>query len=122
MKLRQVLKSKIHMARVTGTVLRYGGSVGIASDLLEASDMLPGERVQVLNFNNGKRLETYIIEEEAGSGTIALYGPAARCASPGDMVSIISYLFAEEEDIKTLKPLTVTLDEKNKIKGENNES
>ena len=118
MRLRQVLKSKIHMGQVTGTVLEYGGSVGIDSSLLSASDMLPGERVQVLNFNNGQRIETYIIEEEAGSGTIALYGPAARCAQAGDRISIISYLFADDEEIKKLKPKTIVLDRENKIREE----
>lgn len=116
MRLRQVLKSKLHMGKVTKTVLRYGGSVGIDSSLLSASDMMPGERVQVLNFNNGERIETYIIEEPAGSGIIALYGPAARRAQNGDMISIISYLFADEEEIKKLEPKTVVLDENNKIK------
>ncbi len=117
MKLRQVLKSKIHMATVTENLLEYGGSVGIDSALLKASDMLPGERVQVLNFNNGKRIETYIIEEPPGSGTIALYGPAARCAYKGDRVSIISYIFADDEDIKSLKPTNIVLDENNGIRG-----
>ena len=118
MRLRQVLKSKIHMGKVTNTVLEYGGSVGIDSALLAASDMLPGERVQVLNFNNGQRIETYIIGEEAGSGIVALYGPAARCAQAGDRVSIISYLFADDEEIKKLASKTIVLDESNRIKGE----
>ncbi len=117
MKLRQVLKSKIHMGKTTKTVLEYGGSVGIDSTLLAAADMIPGERVQVLNFNNGKRIETYIIEEPPGSGTIALYGPAARCAYKGDRVSIISYIFAEDEDIKSLKPANIVLDKNNRIRG-----
>lgn len=118
MKLRQALKSKLHMCTLTKTILEYGGSVGIDASLLEASDMLPGERVQVLNFENGERIETYIIEEPAGSGVIALYGPAARRAQPGDRVSIISYVLADEEEIKKLKPATVVLDEQNRIKGE----
>ncbi len=118
MKLRQVLKSKLHMGKVTKTVLRYGGSVGIDSSLLSASDMVPGERVQVLNFNNGERIETYIIEEPAGSGVIALYGPAARRAQAGDRVSVISYLFADDGEIEKLEPKAVVLDENNRIKGD----
>lgn len=118
MKLRQVLKSKLHMGKVTKTVLQYGGSVGIDSSLLSASDMVAGERVQVLNFNNGERIETYIIEEPAGSGIIALYGPAARRAQTGDTVSIISYLFADDVEIEKLEPKTIVLDENNQIKGE----
>ncbi len=118
MRLRHVLKSKIHMAKVTKTVFEYGGSVGIDAALLSPCDMLPGERVQVLNFNNGQRIETYIIEEEAGSGILALYGPAARCAQAGDRVSIISYLFADDEEIEKLEPKTIVLDENNRIRGE----
>lgn len=117
MKLIQALKSKLHMGKITKTVLEYCGSVGIDSSLLEASDMTAGERVQVLNFNNGERIETYIIEEPAGSGVICLYGPAARRAEPGDMVSVISYVFADEEEIRNLRPKTVVLDANNRIQG-----
>jgi aspartate 1-decarboxylase len=125
MKLIQALKSKLHMGAITGTVLEYSGSVGIDSSLISAAGMLPGERVQVLNFNNGERIETYIIEEPSGSGIIALYGPAARCAYKGDRVSIISYLFAEEDEIRNLKPKNLILDENNRItnpEGENDET
>jgi aspartate 1-decarboxylase len=90
--------------------------VGIDQSLLLKSDMIPGEKVQVLNFNNGERFETYIIEEKENSGIIALYGPAARLGAIGDRLCILSYLFASEEEIKTLKPKIVFVDEEHKTK------
>ncbi len=117
MQLRQVLKSKIHMARVTGTVLDYEGSIGIDAAIIDAADMMPGERVQVLNFNNGERIETYIIEEEKGSGSVTLYGPAARRAQAGDKISILSYIFSDEEGFKSFETRKITLDSQNRIKG-----
>ena len=95
-----VLKSKIHRARVTETKLNYEGSLGLDRELMEAADILPGERVQVVNLNNGARLETYVIEEEAGSGTVCLKGPAARLGQVGDEIIVISYAFMSEEEIK----------------------
>jgi len=113
---RQVLKSKIMNAILTKRVLNYEGSVGIDRSLLLKSDMIPGERVQVLNFNNGQRFETYIIEEKEHSGIIALYGPAARLGEVGDKLCIISYLFASDHEIEMLKPKIVLADEENRTK------
>jgi aspartate 1-decarboxylase len=112
---RQVLKSKIMNAILTKKELNYEGSVGIDKSLLSKSDMIPGEKVQVLNFNNGQRFETYIIEEEENSGIIALYGPAARLGEIGDKLCIISYLFASDSEIKTFKSKIVLVDKNRKI-------
>jgi len=117
MELRHILKSKIHMAAITKTVLDYGGSIGIDSAILEASGIIANERVQVLNFNNGQRIETYVIEEEKNSGTVALYGPAARCGSPGDRISILSYVLADEETAKKIKPVIIMLNGENRVGG-----
>ncbi len=113
--LRQFLSSKIHMAKITKTVLCYEGSVGIDSKLLTESGILPNERVQVLNLNNGQRLETYVIEEKENSGTIALYGPAARRGQVGDRVCIISYALVDENDLKKVNPKKIIVDENNRI-------
>ncbi len=115
--LRQFLKSKIHMAKITKTVLNYEGSIGIDGKLLSESDIMPSEKVQVLNFNNGQRFETYVIEEEKGSGIIALYGPAARCGRTGDRVCILSYALIDKEDDKEIKIRKIVVDENNCIKG-----
>jgi len=114
--LRQVLRSKIHNAKITKKELYYEGSIGIDKVLLLKSDILPGEKVQVLNFNNGARFETYVIEEKENSGEIALYGPAARQAELGDKVCIISYGLAEDGEVKSIKPEVILLDDNNKIK------
>jgi aspartate 1-decarboxylase len=111
---RQVLKSKIQNAVLTKKELNYAGSVGIDRSLLLKSDMIPGEKVQVLNFNNGQRFETYIIEEKENSGIIALYGPAARLSEIGDKLCILSYFFVGENEIETIKPKIVFVDDKNK--------
>lgn len=112
-----MLKSKIHRATLTGTELDYEGSIAIDRDLLEAADMLPGEQVQVLNVNSGSRLITYIIEAEAGSGTVLLNGPAARLAVPGDLVIVITYCTMTDEEIASHKPIVVLVDEKNHIRN-----
>jgi aspartate 1-decarboxylase len=114
--LRQILKSKLQNVILTKKELHYSGSIGIDQTLLIQSDMLPGEKVQVLNFNNGQRFETYIIEEKADSGVIALYGPAARLAEIGDKICVISYVFANEDEYKMIKPKIIIIDEGNKIK------
>jgi len=113
--LRQMLKAKIHGACITKRILDYNGSIGIDRALLLASDILPGEKVQVLNFNNGKRLETYVIEEPANSGIIALYGPAARCGEIGDKLCIISYVFVSDDEVNQVAAKTVSVDANNKI-------
>lgn len=116
MQLRQVIKSKIHNAIITETTLHYNGSIGIDKALLEKSNIIPGERVQVLNFNNGERFETYAIEEKENSGKIALYGPAAKRGKAGDKLCIVSYLLITDDEIGKIKKQVVILDEKNRIK------
>lgn len=108
-------KGKIHRATITEANLNYVGSVTIDSDLLEASGILPGERVQIVNNNNGSRLETYTIKGEAGSGMICLNGAAARLVQPGDNVIIIAYCWIDQEEAKVLEPKVVFVDENNKI-------
>ncbi|MDZ7626291.1 MAG: aspartate 1-decarboxylase [Ignavibacteriaceae bacterium] len=112
---REMLKSKIHRVTVTEAELYYEGSITVDKDLLEAADILPYEKVQVLNFNNGSRLDTYTIEGASGSGTICLNGPAARFGSVGDEVIIVSYVHLPEESAKKFKPKLVMVDKKNKI-------
>ncbi len=112
---RFMLRSKIHRATLTQTDLNYEGSITIDRDLLEAAEMLPGEQVHVLNLNNGERLITYTIEGAAGSGTMLLNGPAARLGVPGDLIIVISYGLATDEEAKTLRPLVVRVDENNRI-------
>ncbi len=111
-----MLKSKIHRATLTGTELHYVGSITIDKTLLEAADMLPGEQVQVVNVNSGARLITYIIEGEAGSGTVLLNGPAARLGVPGDLVIVLTYCTMTDEEIATHKPIVVHVDESNRIR------
>jgi aspartate 1-decarboxylase len=111
---RFMLKSKIHRATLTGTELDYEGSIAIDRDLIAAADMLPGEQVHVLNVNNGQRLVTYVIEAPAGSGTILLNGPAARLGVTGDKVVIITYCAVDEEAAKSLRPIVVHVDERNR--------
>jgi aspartate 1-decarboxylase len=112
---RQVLESKIQNAILTKKELNYYGSIGIDKFLMEQSDLIPGEKVQVLNFNNGQRFETYLIEEEPHSGIIALYGPAARLGEVGDKLCIISCVFITESELKTTESKIVTVNQKNKI-------
>ena len=111
----QMFKSKIHRATVTEANLNYVGSITIDSDLMEAVNMLEGERVQIVNNNNGERLETYIIKGESGSGVICLNGAAARKAEIGDTVIIIAYAWMDEEKARTYKPSVVFPDENNRI-------
>ena len=113
---RIMLKSKIHRATLTATDLHYEGSIGIDTNLLKAADILPGEQVHVLNLNNGNRLVTYAIEAAAGSGTIMLNGPAARCGMPGDVVVIIAYANLNDDEASVFKPNILLVDEQNKIK------
>jgi aspartate 1-decarboxylase len=112
---REMLKSKIHRVTVTQAELYYEGSITVDKDLLQAANILPYEKVQVLNFNNGSRLDTYAIEGTAGSGTICLNGPAARFGSIGDEIIIVSYFHLPDEDAKKHKPKVVLVDKKNKI-------
>ncbi|MEW6698015.1 MAG: aspartate 1-decarboxylase [Bacillota bacterium] len=110
-----MFKSKIHRATVTEANLNYVGSITIDKELMQAAGILPNEKVQVVNNNNGARLETYVIEGKAGSGIICLNGAAARQAQPGDTVIIIAYTMLEEREARTYKPKVVMVDHRNKI-------
>lgn len=112
--LREVLKSKIQGATINKTRLNYQGSIGIDKNIMEKANIVAGEKVQVLNLNNGERLETYVIEEQKGSQLISLYGPAARKGQVGDKVHILSYVLADDEGMKELKPRVVWVDESNR--------
>jgi aspartate 1-decarboxylase len=111
----EVLKSKIHRAVLTQADLNYVGSIAIDEDLMDAANMIEGEKVHILNVNNGERLETYIIKGPRGSGSVCLNGPAARKAAVGDFVIIISYAHLEFEEAKRYKPFLVFPRENNKL-------
>lgn len=100
----EVVKSKIHRVKVTGADLQYIGSVTIDEDLMDAANIIQGEKVQIVNINNGERLETYAIPGPRKSGEITLNGPAARKVAKGDIVIIISYGILDFEEAKTFKP------------------
>ena len=110
----EVLKSKIHCAQVTQVNLNYIGSITIDEDLMDAANMIEGEKVQIVNNNNGERFETYIIKGERGSGCICLNGAAARKVVVGDTVIIISYALMDFEEAKTFRP-SVIFPENNKV-------
>lgn len=112
---RTMFKSKIHRAIVTEANLNYMGSITIDSELMEAADILPNEKVQVVNNNNGARFETYVIEGTRGSRTICLNGAAARLVQPGDSVIIITYVLMSNEECKTFQPKMVFVDDENRI-------
>ncbi|KOR89424.1 aspartate 1-decarboxylase [Paenibacillus solani] len=112
---REMHKSKIHRAVVTEANLNYVGSITIDQDILDASNILENEKVQVVNINNGARLETYVITGPRGSGIVCLNGAAARLVQPGDLVIIISYAMMEESVACTYRPHVVILDEHNHI-------
>lgn len=114
--LRTIYKSKIHKARITESNLNYTGSITIDSVLLKAADILPGEKVQIVNLHNGSRVETYVMEGEPNSGTICMNGAAARWAQPGDKVIIISYCLVESKEAFAIVPKAIFLDDNNKIK------
>ena len=103
----EVLKSKIHRVKVTDADLNYIGSITIDVDLMQAANLISGEKVQVVNINNGERLETYVIPGKKGSGEIALNGPAARKVAKGDIVIIISYASMDFEEAKTFEPTVI---------------
>jgi aspartate 1-decarboxylase len=113
--LRSMCKSKIHRATVTEANLNYVGSITIDRELMAAAGILPYERVQIVNINNGTRVETYVLPGEKGKGTVCLNGAAARWAAPGDLVIIISYGLYSDEEIQRLQPRIVFVDEKNRI-------
>jgi aspartate 1-decarboxylase len=109
-----MMKSKLHRATVTEANLNYVGSITIDEDLLEMANLYPNEKVQIVNNNNGARLETYTIPGPRGSGVICLNGAAARLVQPGDTVIIISYAMMTEEEARTYEPTVVILDADNR--------
>ncbi|QCX28719.1 aspartate 1-decarboxylase [Nocardioides jishulii] len=115
--LRTMMKSKIHRATVTQADLHYVGSVTVDEDLLEASDILPGELVHIVDIDNGARLETYTIAGERGSGVIGINGAAARLVHPGDLVILIAYGQMETAEAKEFEPNVVFVDKDNRIMG-----
>ena len=108
----QVFKSKIHRVTVTGADLNYIGSITIDEDLMEAANIIQGEKVQIVNINNGERLETYVIKGTRGSGEITLNGPAARKVAKGDIIIIIAYAIMDFEEAKTFEPTIIFPNEK----------
>lgn len=115
--LREMLKSKIHRATVTQAELHYVGSITISADLVEAAGLLPGEKVDVVDIDNGARLSTYVIEGPRDSGVIGINGAAARLISPGDLVIIIGYGVLSDSELATFKPSVVFVDRENRIVG-----
>ncbi|ASZ13178.1 aspartate 1-decarboxylase [Chitinophaga pendula] len=111
----EVLKSKIHRAVITEANLQYVGSITIDEDLLDAANMIPNEKVQVVNVNNGERLETYILKGKRGSGVVCMNGPAARLCAVGDIVIIISYATMDFEEAKQHEPIAIFPKEGNKL-------
>jgi len=103
----EILKSKIHRARVTQAELNYVGSITIDEDLLDAANIIPNEKVQIVNNNNGARFETYVIRGERGSGTICLNGATARLAQVGDIVIIMSYAYMEMDEARKYEPILI---------------
>lgn len=118
----EMMTGKIHRATVTDANLNYMGSITIDSELIKAAGMLPNQKVQVVNNNNGARLETYIIEGKAGSGTICLNGAAARCAQQGDIVIIIAYGLMDPAEARRHEPKVVFVDRENRIRNIGEES
>jgi aspartate 1-decarboxylase len=113
--MRLMMKSKIHRATVTQADLHYVGSISIDSALMEAADLLEGEKVAIVDITNGARLETYVIPAPAGSGMIGINGAAARLVHEGDLVIIISYGMFDDAEARTLEPRVVHADEHNRV-------
>lgn len=112
---RTMMNAKLHRARVTEANLNYVGSITIDEDLIDAVGMAPNEKVQIVNNNNGSRLETYIIPGPRGTGVVCLNGAAARLVQEGDVVIIVSYVMVAEEKVKDHEPKVAILNEKNEI-------
>ncbi|MGC4100843.1 aspartate 1-decarboxylase [Ferruginibacter sp.] len=111
----QILKSKIHRAVITEANLNYVGSLTLDEDLMDAANMIENEKIQVVNVNNGERLETYIIKGKRGSGIVCLNGPAARKGAEGDIIIVISYALMDFEAAKKYKPTVIFPKEGNKL-------
>ena len=111
----EVVKSKIHRVTVTGAELNYIGSITIDEDLMQASNILEGEKVQIVNINNGERLETYVIKGQRGSKEICLNGPAARKVQKGDLIIIISYGIMDFEKAKSFRPTLIFPNDDNSL-------
>lgn len=112
---RTLMRSKIHRATVTQADLHYVGSLTISADLMEAADLMTGEKVDIVDINNGQRLSTYVIEGPRGSGVIGINGAAARLIGIGDLVIIIAYAQVHEDELSKLEPRVVFVDENNRI-------
>jgi len=112
---RMMLKSKIHRATVTDTCLHYEGSLGVDITILKEADILEGEQVQIYNINNGKRFETYTIQEAPNSGKIVIYGAAARLAEPGDLLIIAAFALIEDKECQNFSPIKISVDNNNRI-------
>ena len=110
-----MMYGKIHRATVTHCELDYNGSMGIDRAMLDAAGLIPGQQIDVLNINNGKRFTTYILEEAAGSKRFGVYGAAAHLVDPGDKVIIIAYAKMEPAEAKAFKPKVLILDEQNNV-------
>lgn len=113
----EVMKSKIHRAKVTQAELNYVGSITIDEDLMDAAGIIANEKVQIVNNNNGARFETYVIKGERGTGTVCLNGAAARLVQVGDIVIIISYAWMNIEEAKQYQPKIVFPDDNNRLVG-----
>ena len=113
--MRFMMKSKIHRATVTQADLDYVGSIGIDRDLMDAADLLEGEKVTIADITNGARLETYVIPAPRGSGIITINGAAAHLVNAGDLVIIISYAMVDDAEARTLKPTVIHVDENNRV-------
>jgi aspartate 1-decarboxylase len=111
----QVLKSKIHRATITEANLEYVGSLTLDEDLMDAGNMIEGEKIQIVNVNNGERLETYLIKGKRGSGVCCLNGPAARKGAVGDIIIVISYALMDFEEAKKFQPTIVFPNAQNKL-------
>lgn len=111
----QVLKSKIHRVKITEANLEYVGSLTLDEDLMDAANLIENEKIQVVNVNNGERLETYIIKGDRGSGVVCLNGPAARKGTVGDIIIVISYALMDFEDAKKFQPTVIFPSTDNKV-------
>ena len=112
---RTMMNGKIHRATVTEANLNYVGSITIDEDLIEAANIIPNEKVQIVNNNNGARFETYVIKGERGTGTVCLNGAAARLVQVGDIIIIMSYAYMEMDEARNYEPLSVFPDVNNKL-------